>query len=195
MIVIRKSVLPPTQPVLTTKTSSDDQVTTAVVFRGLSKKKRKRKGTTKQGTTKPILKQVSPPSKKPVKKMKRRILKIVKEPRKIHFGFATTQLIETVIQDPGNLPSEIFSLSKTIVGFRLNRPVYANCDEQKKSTIGHSGLYMPITSESPICLSQFHTPHTESLFELAHLLLIRLWSQPKVLLQSSDHEINNFKTV
>ena len=195
MIVIRKSVLPPTQPVLTTKTSSDDQVTTAVVFRGLSKKKRKRKGITKQGTTKPILKQVSPPSKTPVKKMKRRILKIVKEPRKMHFGFATTQLIETVIQDPGNLPSEIFSLSQTIVGFRLNRPVYENCDE-KKSTIGHSGLYMPITSEFwPICLSQFHTPHTESLFELAHLLLIRLWSQPKVLLQSSDHEINNFKTV
>ena len=131
MIVIRKSVLPPTQPVLTTKTSSDDQVTTAVVFRGLSKKKRKRKGTTKQGTTKPILKQVSPPSKTPVKKMKRRILKIVKEPRKIHFGFATTQLIETVIQDPCHLPSEIFSLSKTIVGFRLNRPVYANLMKKK----------------------------------------------------------------
>ena len=105
-----------------------------------------------------------------------------RRPPREPFGFDISRHIE-VITPPSELPSVVYQINNYITGFAVDgTPIYQRPD--KKWTMERiNGLYVYFEGvEKPIYISGMHTPHTISLYKMAHQIRTALRQQSPVAL-------------
>ena len=102
------------------------------------------------------------------------------------FGFNISQHIE-VITPPSELPSTVYQINNYITGFTADgNPTYQR-PEKKWTMERTNGLYVYFEgNEKPIYISGMHTPHTISLYKMAHKIRTALRRQSPVFLKEES---------